>query len=301
MADRGWPWARYRPLVEAALQSGWPIVAINLSADEARRVAMAGYDAVPRVAEWRANTRVLEAEWPEAQTTRWLDIAYDAHCEMVPRDQLVGFLRAQRARDLGMALAIQSALETAQENGREVALEITQGAVSDLASGAARPVVVAILGREHARRDYAVPAALEALGMAPTRVWSLGMGEASPDDASGSGRDRTVATEGPTANAAVGWVATAPGNGSVDDEGDAIDGRFDAAYRGRSIDRPDPCAAFAAADRVFRASGSGSGRHSPRRPRTVHPVSISREGVGRAGRAYVAGKGFAWSSGVARA
>lgn len=223
MADRGWPWKHYRPLVDQALRSGWPIVAINLSADEARRVAVDGYDAVPRVAEWRETTTVLDTPWPDARVERWLDVAYDAHCAMVPREQLEGFLRAQRARDLGMALAIRRALEQARQ----------------AASSGGRPVVIATLGREHARRDYAVPAVLEALGMARTQVWALGMDEVSADGALAGGPTAPTDRGAETDQGPVGGPRFAlPG------ENDAGDRRFDAVYWGQPIERPDPCAAF---------------------------------------------------------
>ena len=87
---KGWNWPLYRPLVELAVERGWPIIAANLSRSEARRiVANPGLSALP----------------PAPSVTRQLerDIA-ESHCGERPQPKLLaGMVEAQRARDARMA------------------------------------------------------------------------------------------------------------------------------------------------------------------------------------------------------
>jgi uncharacterized iron-regulated protein len=94
---QGWNWPLYRPLVQFALEHGWPLVAANLSRAEARAIvadpARSGLaPAAPTV------TRALERD------------IIDGHCGVAPGAQrLAGMVEAQRARDAHMASVLHSA------------------------------------------------------------------------------------------------------------------------------------------------------------------------------------------------
>jgi len=87
---KGWNWPLYKPLVELAVERGWPIIAANLSRTEARRIvrdpARSGLPPAPELA------KALER-----------DIA-ENHCGRRPDAKLLaGMVEAQRARDARMA------------------------------------------------------------------------------------------------------------------------------------------------------------------------------------------------------
>jgi uncharacterized iron-regulated protein len=122
--EAGWRWSsRYEPLVEAAL----PLLAMNLSRAEARRVGAEGFDAL---GAGEVGRLAIQPAWnDERQKTQYQQIA-DGHCGRIDDNRAAQLTRSQRARDAVMA----DRLLTAGEGG-----------------------VVAILGRGHARRDMAVP------------------------------------------------------------------------------------------------------------------------------------------------
>ena len=121
---KGWGWALYRPLVEFAVAANLPILAANVSREDARALMKSGRAAkglAPAAAALRA---ALEQD------------IIDGHCGHRPSAPvLAGMVEAQRARDAQMA----SALAGADTHG-----------------------VVLIAGAGHARRDRGVPAYLEA-------------------------------------------------------------------------------------------------------------------------------------------
>ena len=93
---RGWNWPLYRPLVEFALEHGWPLAAANLSRAEARAIV-----ADP------ARSRLAPAPQPVAQALE-RDII-DGHCGAAPEaKRLAGMVEAQRARDARMASVLTS-------------------------------------------------------------------------------------------------------------------------------------------------------------------------------------------------
>ncbi len=145
---RGWDWAFYKPLVEAAIANGLPVLAANLSRNAARdlvREVMRGGDggvAVP--VAFRAD---LERDMR------------DGHCGMdMPANLVAGMVAAQSARDARMAEVLAAAAAAAGGSG-----------------------AVLIAGRAHVRRDRGAPAYLEA--RAREGVLSVGLMEAGPDDA----------------------------------------------------------------------------------------------------------------------
>jgi uncharacterized iron-regulated protein len=94
---QGWNWPLYRPLVQFALEHGWPLVAANLSRAEARAIvadpARSGLPPAPPTV-----VRALERD------------IIDGHCGVAPDAQrLAGMVEAQRARDAHMASVLHSA------------------------------------------------------------------------------------------------------------------------------------------------------------------------------------------------
>ena len=93
---QGWNWPLYRPLVEFALEHGWPLVAANLSRAEARAIV-----ADP------ARSKLAPAAEPVKRALE-RDII-DGHCGAAPEaKRLAGMVEAQRARDARMAAVLRS-------------------------------------------------------------------------------------------------------------------------------------------------------------------------------------------------
>jgi uncharacterized iron-regulated protein len=88
---RGWNWPLYRPLVQFALEHGWPIVAANLSRADARAIV-----ADPARSHLPPAPASIEAALER-------DII-EGHCGKAPEPKLLtGMVEAQRARDAHMA------------------------------------------------------------------------------------------------------------------------------------------------------------------------------------------------------
>ncbi|HXI35529.1 MAG TPA: ChaN family lipoprotein [Burkholderiales bacterium] len=88
---KGWSWPLYRPLVEFALEHGWPITAANLSRAEARRIvadpAASGLAPISAILKEKLEHDMIEG-----------------HCGQRPdAKRLTGMIEAQRARDARMA------------------------------------------------------------------------------------------------------------------------------------------------------------------------------------------------------
>ena len=125
--DPGWNWDYYRPLVELALRYDLPIVAANLSRDDAMHVATGGWSTL-----FDAKTRgelKLEA-LPADLQRKQLRAVRAGHCDLLPADQLQPLAEAQIARDIVMARSILPYLD------RDVVL---------------------LAGNGHVRRDIGVP------------------------------------------------------------------------------------------------------------------------------------------------
>lgn len=91
----GWDWPLYRPLVEFALERGWPLVAANLSREHTRMIV-------------NDPTRSgLPAADPALRDALERDLI-EGHCGKRPAEPLLaGMVEAQRARDARMARALQ--------------------------------------------------------------------------------------------------------------------------------------------------------------------------------------------------
>ena len=91
----GWEWRHYRPFVALALQHGLPIVAANVSREEARRVMAAGLQASGFDADVAPDVLLALAA----------DIE-DSHCGLIDGATARRMALAQVARDQAMAAAV---------------------------------------------------------------------------------------------------------------------------------------------------------------------------------------------------
>lgn len=93
---KGWDWPLYRPLVELALDRGWPLIAANLSRAQARAIV-----------EDPARSGLPEADTPLREALERDLIA--GHCGERPESRrLAGLVEAQRARDARLARALSA-------------------------------------------------------------------------------------------------------------------------------------------------------------------------------------------------
>ena len=137
---KGWNWPAYRPLVELAIANDLPIIAANMSREEARAVARAGGPAGG-----------LGPATPELRAALERDLV-EGHCGKRPAPAaLAGMIEAQRARDARMA----AALEGSGERG-----------------------AVLIAGAGHARRDRGAPTYLS--GSARGQLLAVALVEIEP-------------------------------------------------------------------------------------------------------------------------
>ena len=92
----GWQWSYYKPFVALALQNGLPIVAANVSRDDARRIMRAGLQASGFDAAVAPD--ILEALAADIE---------GSHCGMIKADTARRMALAQVARDQSMAAAVE--------------------------------------------------------------------------------------------------------------------------------------------------------------------------------------------------
>ncbi len=95
-----WQWRYYRPFVALALQHGLPIVAANVSRDEARRVMREGLQATG-----------FDAAVPPELLQALADDIEDSHCGMLDNATARRMALAQVARDQAMAAAVEKHAE----------------------------------------------------------------------------------------------------------------------------------------------------------------------------------------------
>ena len=93
----GWQWQFYRPFVALALQYGLPIVAANVSRDEARKVMREGLEATGFNPAVPAELLMLLANDIEA-----------SHCGTLDGDTARRMALAQVARDQALAAAVEA-------------------------------------------------------------------------------------------------------------------------------------------------------------------------------------------------
>ena len=137
--ESGWPpWSDYKPIAEAALEAGLPLLAANLPAVVVSAVARGNRSALPApLVTAYGLDRLLPADIEAAMAAE----IRDAHCGHTNPTMVVNMVAAQRARDAQMADTLLSAT----------------------ADGA-----VLIAGTGHVRRDRGVPMYLRARAPADT-------------------------------------------------------------------------------------------------------------------------------------
>ena len=151
----GWQWNLYRPLVASALNGQTPLLAANMSRETLQQVSRKGFDAL---GAGEADRLALTSGWSPAQQKQLEKNIFDGHCGMLPAVAATAISNAQRARDAVMA---------------------------DRLLAAGPGPVLAVFGREHVRRDLAVPLYLTQRAPATT-VLAIGLIETDvafvPDD-----------------------------------------------------------------------------------------------------------------------
>lgn len=94
-----WPWARYGPVVMAAVRAGVPVLGANLPRTQMREAMRdAALDA-------RLNTSALTIQ---------RQAIVDGHCQLLPETQIPGMTRIQIARDVAMARTVAQAARPGQ-------------------------------------------------------------------------------------------------------------------------------------------------------------------------------------------
>jgi len=108
----GWPdWAYYRPIAQAALEAGVPLVAANLAPATVRSIARGEAGAVP--AGLAARYALDQPMAPAAHARLTAELA-EAHCGRLPAGRVETMVLAQRARD---AMLTDSLLAADRDGG----------------------------------------------------------------------------------------------------------------------------------------------------------------------------------------
>ena len=132
MMATGWDWPMYQALIDTAIHRHLPLIAANLSRSRLQQISRAGFVALGAGESLRLR---LDDGWSDAQQIQLEKDIVGGHCGMLPTTAAAAVARSQRARDAVMADAL---------------LKVQSGSA------------VAIFGREHVRRDLAVPLYLAA-------------------------------------------------------------------------------------------------------------------------------------------
>lgn len=129
---KSWDWPLYEPIMKIAVQQKLPLIAANLSRDALRLVSREGFQAL---GEGEQARLALDTVWTPERQQQLLHELSAGHCGKMPEHMGEAIAKAQRARDAVMA---------------------------DMLAKAAKSGAVAIIGRNHAREDMAVPVYLAA-------------------------------------------------------------------------------------------------------------------------------------------
>ncbi len=179
-------WKPYRPLLAIAIDNKLPVIAANVSSKHLQPVIWHGYSAYDA---GELKRLAVEEVWSESRQDYLATHMGGAHCGELRDELRMGLTRSQRLRDALMA----------------------DSALSSMVRG-----VVAIVGRDHARRDTGLPLYLAA--RAPSaRIFSIGFVEVSAESTDPNTYEAERAT------------------------GDAP---FDVIWFTPRAERPDPCANF---------------------------------------------------------
>jgi uncharacterized iron-regulated protein len=95
--DGGWPWARYAPVVMAAVRSGVPVLGGNLPRSELRQ---------------SMNEPGLDQHLDGPALARQREAIRVGHCDLLPAARLMPMVRVQLARDASMARTVTEAAST---------------------------------------------------------------------------------------------------------------------------------------------------------------------------------------------
>ena len=152
-ARSGWPpFEIYRPIFEVALEGRLPIVAANLSREQARRTVKEGASALhPTLRERLAQDEPV----PDELLRAWREEMRSSHCDALPEAMIDPLVLAQRARDVQLARRME---ETDDGDG-----------------------AVLIAGAGHVRNDRGVPAVL-AKDRPQQSIVSVGLLEVQPGE-----------------------------------------------------------------------------------------------------------------------
>jgi len=98
---KGWDWDFYKPVIDLALSQRIPLVAANVSAQDARLVVRDGLGAA--LSAQLRDAYGLDAGVPSEVDAIQREAVFQGHCRMVPKSALGGMALAQVARDVWMA------------------------------------------------------------------------------------------------------------------------------------------------------------------------------------------------------
>lgn len=145
-------WQFYSPLLAIAIDNKLPVIAANIPRQRLQPAIWRGYAAYDA---GELKRLAVEEVWSERRQNYLAAHMGGAHCGQIRDELRTGLARSQRLRDALMA----------------------DSAVSSIGRG-----VVAIVGRDHARRDIGLP--LYFAARAPSaRIFSVGFVEVSPEAA----------------------------------------------------------------------------------------------------------------------
>lgn len=141
-----WNWTYYRPVIRLALRYDLPLLAANLSRQDAGRIVREGIDAV--LDKPMIHRTGLNQPLPDVLMKKQGEAIQNGHCHKLPERVIPGMVQAQAARDAVMA---QTLLPYRQRG------------------------VVLLAGNGHTRRDIGV-----ARWLGKSKVLSVGFVEQKP-------------------------------------------------------------------------------------------------------------------------
>ena len=98
---KGWDWDFYKPVIDLALRQRIPLVAANVSPQDARLVMRDGLSAA--LSAKLRDAYGLNAGVPSEVDAIQREAVFQGHCRMAPKAALGGMVSAQVARDVWMA------------------------------------------------------------------------------------------------------------------------------------------------------------------------------------------------------
>jgi len=98
---KGWDWDFYKPVIDLALRQRIPLLAANVSTQDARLVVRDGLSAA--LSAQLRDAYGLNAGVPSEVDAIQREAVFQGHCRMVPKSALGGMALAQVARDVWMA------------------------------------------------------------------------------------------------------------------------------------------------------------------------------------------------------